>query len=114
MRVQNTTFDGNVVNGEPAGDQEVAISMVKSEVYASPRMRVWVWPDGPFILSAPDVKVAEAVIMDFARPLLRAVQEARPSITCRLSGASPTVIEMSNSRRLSTWIAENGSTPDTC
>ena len=114
MHVQNTTFDGNVVNGEPAGDQEVAISLVDTEILASPRMRVWVWPDGPFVMSAPEVEVAEAFIIDFARPLLRAIQEARPLISFLSIRSQSAVFGLSDSRRLSTWNAENGSTPDMC
>ena len=87
MHVQNTTFEGNVVYGEPAGDREVAISLVDTEVYASPRMRVWVWPEGPFVMTAPDVGVAENVTINFARPLLRAIQDVRPSLPCLLPGA---------------------------
>ena len=79
--VQNTTFEGNVVNGEPAGDREVSISLVETEIYASPRMRVWVWPEGPFVMTEPDVGVAETVTINFARPLLRAIQDVRPSIS---------------------------------
>ena len=77
--MQNTTIEDNVVLGQPAGDQAVAISLVETEIFASPQMRVWVWPEGPFVMSAPEVEVAEAVINSVARPVLRSIQDVRLS-----------------------------------
>ena len=75
--MQNTTIEDNVVLGQPAGDQAVAISLVETEIFALPRMRVWVWPEGPFVMTEPDVGVARAVITSVARPVLQSIQGVR-------------------------------------
>ena len=78
--VQNTTFVDNVVYGEPAGDRAVAISPNRTEIVASPRMRVWLWPDGPFVMTDPNVGIAESIITVTARPILQSIQDVRPCL----------------------------------
>jgi len=55
MFAQGVSFKGNIVRGEPAGDQTVAVASAKPRpaVYAEPRMRVWRWPGGPTTLTKP-------------------------------------------------------------
>ena len=74
--MQNTTIENNVVYGEPAGDQAVAIT-ASTEMVSSPRMRVWVWPDGPFAMSDENVAVANSIITAVARPVFQSIQAVR-------------------------------------
>lgn len=76
--MQNTTIEDNLILGSPAGDMAVGISPNGTEVYASPQLTVWQWPDGPFTMSDPQTSVAEAVIENIARPELASIQSVRP------------------------------------
>ena len=75
--MQNTTIEDNVVYGQPAGDQAVAISPDRTEVFSSPRMTVWQWPDGPTVMSDAQTEIADAVITNVARPELASIQSVR-------------------------------------
>lgn len=51
--MQDVTFENNLVYGQPAGFQEVAIQQASivdgpaAVAYASPKVQVWPWPAGP-------------------------------------------------------------------
>lgn len=48
--MQDVEFEDNVLEGEPAGDQTVAVAPGPNgtEVFSRPVRQVFQWPDGPF------------------------------------------------------------------
>lgn len=73
--MQNVTIEGNEVLGEPAGVRAIGIDPYGTEVFASPRIEVWQWPQGTPVLSNPDTAVAENVIINIARPQVETILE---------------------------------------
>lgn len=71
-------IEDNVVLGEPAGNQAVSISPNGTEAYASPRLELWQWPDGPAVMSDEDTSIARFIIENIARPQLETIQNVRP------------------------------------
>ena len=65
--------------GAPAGDQAIAVAPGPNgtTAFASPRLRIWQWPDGPFNETRPDVDEAGTLIRTVARPELLQVQAVR-------------------------------------
>lgn len=80
MKIEN-----NTVFGEPAGSRAVAISPNGTEVLASPRTELWLWPgldvnnvpDDPVGLSDPDTQFAEDEIIGRLRPEIEQIRKVR-------------------------------------
>lgn len=75
--IQAVAFGNNIVYGQPAGDQTVAVAKgpPPATAYAVPQMTVWQWPGGPAVPTEPE-GTSNDFFFDYVEDMFQAVVDA--------------------------------------
>lgn len=81
--VQDVVIEDNVINGQPAGNQAIAVARgaQRDTAYAEPRTSVWQWPGGPTIPTAAEGATA-AFLEGTVAPVAAALRSAQQVRRC--------------------------------